>query len=65
MAHSNETRPTTQVERAHPGLDGKTAGRIGGAMSAIAEAYGTDVETVVAESARAENSSAAGNDATP
>jgi len=60
-----DERPVTQVGQAHPELDQHTSERVAGALAGIAEGYGVDVKTVVAETVRAENSSAAGNDVTP
>ncbi len=59
------TTSHAEVSEAHPEITGTTAERISDAFRGVAQGYGTDVPTLVAESRRAENSSAAGNDVTP
>lgn len=62
MAHSQYSREAAQIQQAHPGLDDGTARRTAEAYTVLSAETGTDVKSLAAESLRAENSSAAGND---
>lgn len=65
MSGPQYDRETAQIVQAHPGLDGATAQRIAEAYVTVAAETGVDVKSLTADSVRAENSSAAGNDITP
>jgi hypothetical protein len=52
---ANDPRPIALVTQAHPELDSKTAERVADALGGVAEGYGTDVSTLVAETKRAED----------
>lgn len=64
MSKPQYTREAAQVQQAHLGLEDATARRVAEEYVGIARQTGTPFSEVLAESVRAENSSAAGNDAT-
>lgn len=65
MSKPQYTREAAQVQQAHPGMDSATAARTAEQYVNVARETGTPVSELLAESVRAENSSAAGNTSTP
>ena len=61
MARPAYVRETAQVKEAHPELDGATARRMAEQYVQVARDSGTPLPELLAESVRAEKSSAAGN----
>lgn len=64
MSKPQYVRETAQVQQVHPELDTGTAKRVAERYVGIARETGTPLSELLAESARAQNSSAAGNDVT-
>lgn len=62
MSGAAPVRPATLVRQAHPGLGTATRARVATSLAAVAQRYGVEVGELVAETVRAENSSAAGNE---
>lgn len=61
MAKPAYTREAAQVKAAHPELDNATAQRVAESYVQVSRDSGTSLPDLLAESVRAENSSAAGN----
>lgn len=62
---SQYAREAAQVQQVHPGIDDASARRVAEQYVVVAVETGTDVKTLIEDSARAAGSSAAGNDVTP
>jgi len=63
MAKPAYARETAQVKAVHPDLDDATARRVAEQYVQVSRDSGTPLPELLAESVRAENSSAAGNQA--
>jgi|EndMetStandDraft_3_1072993.scaffolds.fasta_scaffold89971_2 hypothetical protein len=61
MAKPAYAREAAQVKTAHPDLDDATARRVAETYVQVSRDSGTPLPELLAESVRAENSSAAGN----
>ena len=62
MSGAAPVRPVTLTRQAHPGLDTATRARVATSLASVAQRYGMEVDELVAETVRAENSSLAGNE---
>lgn len=62
MSSPQYVRETARVKEVHPGLDDATARRIAESYVQKAAELGTSLEDLLAQSLRAESSSAVGND---
>lgn len=58
-------REAAEVKKVHPGLDDSTARRVAESYTHMAGGSAANLNGLLSESRRAENSSAAGNDVTP